>query len=299
MPRFRFVVDRFYPHARRLREVFERRFADPRSTRGDRFVWDWWHVPDQYTLLRTPAWEYFPARVYRPFHAALLRWGRTTLGCVDVSPPWLSCYVEGCQQHLHSDVPHGPWAFVYSLTPPGRPRFRGGETLLLRPEVLSYWPTFPAQPDRELGGLVDRVPSRFDRLVAFDPRLPHGVTRVEGTQDPREGRLVVHGWFTEPRPFLEGALRERQVEAPLGDAVGRLAERVAARALHGVLSVRLDVSAAGAVTRARLLADTLIDLAAPTTPPRAVGRAALAHLRAMRLPRAGGRTTITVPLLFR
>lgn len=298
MPRFRLVVDRFYPGARDLRATFDARFADPRSTRGDRFAWDWWHVPDQYTLLRTPAWLYFPRRQYVAFHRALVAWGRRTLGCWDVSPPWLSCYVEGCQQHLHSDVPHGPWAFVYSLTPPGRPRFTGGETLLLRPEVLSYWPTFPDRPDRELGGLVDRIPSRFDRLVVFDPRFPHGVTRVAGTQDPREGRLVVHGWFTEPRPFITGALRPRAVEGPLDEAVGRLGEAVAGRALHGVLSLRLTIDARGR-PQAVALADTLVDLAAPERRPLDVSRRALALARAARFPRARGRTEVTLPLLFR
>jgi hypothetical protein len=298
MSRFRLLVDGFYPGARDLRATFDARFADPRSTRGDRFVWDWWHLPDQYTHLRTPAWTYFPRKQYRAFHEALVAWGRRTLGCWDISPPWLSCYVEGCEQRLHSDVPHGPWAFVYSLTPP-RPRFSGGETLILRPETLSYWPTFPDRPERELASLVDRIPSRFDRLLAFDPRFPHGVTRVGGTHDPREGRLVVHGWFTEPKPFATGALTAKQLDRPLDGAVGEVVAALADRALHGVLSVRLDIARTGEVERARLLADTLVDLQAPDAPPKDVTRAALRALRRARFPRARGATEVTLPLLFR
>lgn len=42
-------------------------------------------------------------------------------------------------QELHADNPHGPWAFVLSLTQwEGRP-FSGGETLILQPHVLDYW----------------------------------------------------------------------------------------------------------------------------------------------------------------
>jgi len=40
----------------------------------------------------------------------------------------------------------------------------------------------------------------------FDPRIPHGVRTVTGTHDPREGRLVIHGWFVQPRPFIRGPL---------------------------------------------------------------------------------------------
>lgn len=41
-------------------------------------------------------------------------------------------------------------------------------------------------------------PTPLGRCIIFDPRVPHGVNRVEGTQDPRNGRIVIHGWFNEP-----------------------------------------------------------------------------------------------------
>ena len=75
MSRFHLVRDGFSADAKALRGVFDERFADPRSTRADRFVWDYWHVPNQYTLLRTPAWEYFPEPLYERFHEALVLWG--------------------------------------------------------------------------------------------------------------------------------------------------------------------------------------------------------------------------------
>ena len=28
--------------------------------------------------------------------------------------------------------------------------------------------------------------------------------QVSGTMDPREGRIVLHGWFTSPSPFFSG-----------------------------------------------------------------------------------------------
>lgn len=48
------VLDSFLEEdtASRLRGVFDDRFKDPRQGKPERFVWDWWHVADQYTLVR-------------------------------------------------------------------------------------------------------------------------------------------------------------------------------------------------------------------------------------------------------
>ena len=64
MARGLLIVDGFAPEARTLRASFDERFAEPRKANRDRFVWDYWHVPGQYTALRTPAWEYFPKKGY-------------------------------------------------------------------------------------------------------------------------------------------------------------------------------------------------------------------------------------------
>ena len=52
--------------------------------------------------------------------------------------------MDGCRQELHADVPHGPWAFVLSLTDWKARKFTGGETLILKPETLDYWRGFDA-----------------------------------------------------------------------------------------------------------------------------------------------------------
>jgi hypothetical protein len=299
MKKYLWVEDGFYKAAGELRSVFEERFQDPRRGHSERFVWDFWHVPDQYTLVRTPAMPYFPAAAFDPFLDRLADWGRDVLGCAALSPPWLSYYVDGCQQQLHSDVPHGPWAYVFSLSP-RRLAFTGGETLLLRPQVLDYWRSFSDASDREQGAFVERVAPRFNRLVVFDPRIPHGVTPVRGTMDPREARLVVHGWFTEPRPCLRGALRASQVARPLDEAVGRFTEELAAEGLwHGVLSVRLKVSAAGAAAAPEILADTLVPVDADPRGGKRVRAALIRNLSGLRFPKAKAGSVITLPLLFR
>ena len=208
------IKDGFYPKAKALRSVFKARFANPKHTHDERFVWDYWHVPDQYTLVRTPAYNYFSQKMYLEFHKYLVLWGRENLGCWDISPPWMSYYLDGCEQHLHSDVPHGPWAFVFSLSPwSGKNKsYQGGETMILKPSVLSYWNQFSAIQNRERKSFVDLIDSPFNRLTVFDPRFPHGVTRVSGVQDPMEARLVIHGWFTEPKTYIVGSLNKKKAE---------------------------------------------------------------------------------------
>lgn len=292
------IVDRFAPEAPKLRGAFDARFANPRSTAGDRFVWDYWHVPGQYTALRTPAWTYFPRSLYAQFHNRLVAWGRETLGCHDISPPWLSLYVEGCRQELHGDLPHGPWAFVFSLTNWRGRAFRGGETLLLRDDVLDFWHDFASVRGVEEGELVRAVEPKFSRLTVFDPRIPHGVRQVTGTHDPREGRLVIHGWFVQPRPFVRGPLPARVLGQRIADLMGSLGAWIGDLPIAGLFSVAFDVDRGGTVRRVRALSDT-------TRVPRALERARVALVRKIRgeigrweLGRQKGPSTVTLPLVF-
>ncbi len=298
MSRALVVVDRFAPEARALRKTFDERFAEPRSTRADRFVWDWWHVPGQYTALRTPAWTYFPRRVYESFHRRLVAWGRATLGCHDISPPWLSLYIEGCRQELHGDLPHGPFAFVYSLTNWNKRTFAGGETLMLRDEVLDFWADFRSVRAVEEHELLRAIEPRFDRLTVFDPRIPHGVRTVTGTRDPREGRLVIHGWFVQPRPFVQGPLPVRTLSGRVDELGAALGSWLTDMPIAGVLALAFSVDRRGAVGRVRVLSDT-------TRVPRADERERVRLVRklrqsvaAWRFGKQRGPSQVTLPIVF-
>ena len=292
------VVDRFAPEAPALRATFDARFAEPRRAHGDRFVWDYWHVPGQYTALRTPAWTYFPKAVYERFHNRLVAWGRETLGCHDVSPPWLSNYVDGCRQELHGDLPHGPWAFVFSLTHWRGRAFRGGETLLVRDEVLEFWHDFTSVRAVEEAELIREIAPQFGRLTVFDPRIPHGVRTVTGTHDPREGRLVIHGWFVQPRPFVRGPLATAALAARTGDLIGELGGWLGALPVAGLVSFAFDVDRRGHVARVRTLSDT-------TRVPRSDERARKTVIRNIRdaiaawqFGKQRGTSRVTLPLVF-
>lgn len=272
-----------------------------RRADAGRFVWDWWHVPDQYTHLRTPAWTFFPKKAYESFHRRLVMWGRENLGCHDVSPPWLSAYVDGCRQELHSDVPHGPWAFVFSLTPWRKRKFRGGSTLLLKPETLDYWRHFGERRDFEADALVDRVPPLFNRLTVFDPRVPHGVERVEGAAGLLDARLVIHGWFVEPRPFIKGPIPVGRAENVLGDFLEDLPSRLPLRlnqGLHGSLVLRMRVGKNGEVLGVERLTNTLRVMGEGAT-ETAVTAALLRAARGLHFGKLRGPAAVTLPVLFR
>lgn len=250
----------FYSEYRKLRQEFTNNFKDAGSTHQKRFVWDFWYDEDQYHLIRTPAFHYFSQKTYQNFHSYLVQWGRENLGCHDISPPWLSYYVDGCYQNLHSDVPHGPWAFVYSLTP-NKKEFKGGETLILKESTLNYWQNYKQRNNYEFGSFVDIIPSLMNQLIIFDPRFPHGVTEVKGNRDPLKSRLVVHGWFVNPRPYVVGGLSTVQVQKSVQNVfedLSRVLEQIGL--LDGALSLRLKVNTQGQVENYKLLTNTLISL---------------------------------------
>lgn len=247
--------------ARKMRREFEVSMANERH--ANRFAWDWFHVPGRYTHLRTPAAEFFSPALFTRFEQELTQYGRRVLGCSQLSPVWLSNYVEGCEQRLHADRPHGPWAFVLPLTPSGPRRFQGGETLLLQNAVLSLWnQTHGLGQPFEEPDIVRRIAPVSGRLLVFDPRIPHGVSRVSGTVDPLQGRLVLHGWFTQPSPVAEGGLKARVAEVALR-AFDRELEKFLAHTevsgflVRGTAAYRLEITPAGRVRRCSPLAHSL------------------------------------------
>lgn len=293
------VYKNFYKNSKSLRAEFEKNFKDPRAVHSQRFVWDYWFFEDQYHLIRTPAFHYFSKKLYSDFHSNLVQWGRENLGCHDISPPWLSYYVDGCYQNLHSDVPHGPWAFVYSLTPPSK-KFKGGETLILKPQTLNYWNSFQDQNDREYASFVDRIPSHFNQLTIFDPRFPHGVTEVKGTRDPLQARLVIHGWFVEPRPYVVGGLSTAQVKNALSPQF-KVLENILKNMgpMHGTLSVRLKVNAQGKVQVGKFVSNTVLSLEHNTSDEKIFSKEIHKIFSSIQFPQARSSSMVTIPLLFK
>lgn len=291
----------FYKDSQKLRLEFEKKFQNVKSTSSERFVWDYWYFEDQYHLIRTPAMYYFNKKSYIDFHSNLVQWGRENLGCHDISPPWLSYYVDGCYQNLHSDVPHGPWAFVYSLTK--GEHFRGGETLILKPNVLNYWSEFSAnttQVDREYNSFVDRIPAKFNQLTVFDPRFPHGVTEVKGTRDPLKSRIVMHGWFVEPRPYVVGGLSTAQTQKSLHPQFDFLSQTLTQiDQMHGTMAIRLKVNKSGVVSNYKVVSNTVLSVVGNVAEEKTLSKELKNIFSKTLFPKTKSESQITLPLLFK
>ena len=289
----------FFPDHKKLRNEFQSYFENSKSTHSKRFVWDFWYDEDQYHLIRTPAFHYFSKLNYQNFHSYLVQWGRENLGCHDISPPWLSYYVDGCFQNLHSDVPHGPWAFVYSLTP-NKKEFRGGETLILKPQTLNYWSHFLDQKDHEFSNFVDRIDSKMNQLIVFDPRFPHGVTEVKGTRDPLKSRLVMHGWFVNPRPYVTGGLSTASVQKSIQPQFLQLNSVLSnIELMHGTLSCRLEILPSGKVKKYTLVSNSVLSVAGRDQDQTYLLKELKKLFEATVFTKCKSKSNITIPLIFK
>lgn len=293
--------DSFSPSSRHLRNHFEKVMGDDHNPL--RFSWDFWNKPGRYTHLRTPAEKFFTgssAKHLDKIKSELQSFGEKKLGCRNISPLWLSCYVEGCEQKWHADRPHGPWAFVLSLCPQ-KFDFLGGETILLKPEILNFWssPGGTGKPFEDKD-VVDRVSPLFNRLTVFDPRIPHGVSPLKGTMSPLEGRLVIHGWFTQPRPYYVGPLPSQHIDQALRDLDETLANGLDDFSSSGTIAFDIQIRPNGRIGTIKMLASSLAS-AVPGgayTDHRRLATLLKKHFAQVILPKANRPGTLTLPLSF-
>ncbi|HEX9964422.1 MAG TPA: hypothetical protein VGB04_05505 [Allosphingosinicella sp.] len=291
------ILDDFLPRADAvaMRRQINAHFAEPHQHTAERHqVWNYWFVPGLYTYLRTRPEKVIEKALVARFHHALTVWAQYMLGLGHVTWPYLSLYVDGCQQNIHNDATNGRFGFVYSLTWDQR-KTTGGETIVLREGDL-----FRDNMGRASAGsgLLDLLEPKFNRLVLFDDRMPHGVQRVEGSMNPVEGRLVLHGHISESGPIVEGPLEASAVTRALFDGLGPLLSDVQRRAVlhHGPLVLRLTIEPSGAVSSVERLVDRLARADGGDAFP--LVNQVLDLARTIRFPEAAGTTEATVPLLF-
>jgi len=185
------VVPDFYAEAPAMRAAIDAHFGNPSGHGADTHqIWNYWHVPDLYTYLRTLPRKVIPLPLMNGFFNHLTAWTKANLGCVP-SDAYLSLYVDGCRQELHNDALNGHFGYVYSLTHWRERRFSGGETVILKPSALGQ--SIAGGTAMAGSSFYDLVPADFNQLLVFDDRLPHAVRQVNGLMDPLEGRLVIHG----------------------------------------------------------------------------------------------------------
>src|SRR5579871_1011613 len=293
------MVDDFLPldAAEAMRLDIDTHFGNSESHRPETHqVWNYWFVPGHYAYLRTT-----PQKLIRPdrvdnFMQVLRRWSAEALGLREVTWPYLSLYVSGCRQNLHNDSANGRFAFVYSLTRDRRTT-SGGETLVLNEGDLFRNNVATAQSGP---GFYTSIEPRFNRLVVFDDRMPHGVERVDGSMDPLEGRFVMHGHIRDKGAIVSGALTEEQVASVVLEALidfsGEALARI--RLYHGPVVFRLFIGASGSVKSCAVLLDRVTAIDANDLGWPKMLSSLVAKLTALKFPEASGETTVTQPVLM-
>lgn len=278
-----------------LRNVYDSHFHDPRQPNSNRFVFDPWYVSvgdgiqgsdtdqerdgerddgviegekeatdaqTQYSLKRIQANNFFSEDDFDELVVGLTSLGRS-IGLTSITPPWMSIYLDGDVQNFHTDAPQGSAAFVLSLS--NTNDFSGGETMILRSKILEMWRGFDGSRGLETGKIMRFIPATFGRCVAFDPRVPHGVSEVKGTRnDPRKARVVIHGWFNSPEVCFFGSWDESTLDETnklLDDGLQPLVDILGGGEIGrvmGYLAVRLDIDQDGCVDDVYAVWDSLV-----------------------------------------
>ena len=293
------VIDDFLPldAAEAMRFDIDTHFGSTESHRPETHqVWNYWFVPGLYAYLRTTPEKLIRRDRVDNFMQVLRRWSADALGLREVTWPYLSLYVSGCRQNLHNDSTNGRFAFVYSLTRDKR-MTSGGETLVLNEGDLFRNNVATAQAG---SGFYSSIEPRFNRLVVFDDRMPHGVERVDGSMDPVEGRFVLHGHIRDKGAIVSGALTEQQVSAVVMEALIDFSAEALSRVrlYHGPVVFRLFIGANGSVKSCAVLLDrvTATDASDIGWPKMLSGLTA--RLTALKFPESSGETTVTQPVLM-
>jgi hypothetical protein len=288
--------DNFLPaaDAEAMRGAAEAHFKNPYKHHYDtHFLWDYWYVPGLYTYLRAQPERVLGPELATAFYQNLQRWAIETLGLGHVTWPYLSLYVDGCGQGIHNDSTNGRFGYVFSLTRDDR-QSRGGETIVWKEG--DPFRSRMNQPDAG-EGLYDLLAPVFNRLVLFDDRMPHGVQRIEGSMDPLEGRLVLHGHISEGDAAISGPLTPQTVKSVLAPVLDKALDAFAEteHLHHGPLTLRLEIGADGRVAGCRVLVNRVARSDAGDTGPL------VAHIietiGMTRFPPGGAPTMVTLPIL--
>jgi len=293
------VEDSFYTGAKTLRDVFDQKMGTKDMAENERFVWDYWYHENKYVHFRTPAMHFFGEDLFSDFANYLVEWGQKTLGCNSITAPWLSYYTDGCKQELHGDIPHGPWAYVFSITL-NPELFEGGDTVLLKDKIMNYWKHSGDFDGLNHEDIFESIRPEFNRLTVFDGRIPHGVSRVDGSKDPLKARIVLHGWFTEPCPNVFGSLDPEKASESINEVFDLIEPDLATLpSLSGTLSTRIALNEDGSVDSVRKLMSSLQcrELSEQNISEKVL-EILKTKLKTFRFEKNDGNSYITLPIVF-
>ena len=189
-PKFRtHAIPNFYHLAHALRAKYDEFFVNPYDqTIAKHGKLNLWHVDNLYAYLRADMRDIVGPHLFADFMLHMRNLA-TSLGYSQVADPFLSIYINGCHQALHSDMMNGSLAYVYSLTHNDR-KFTGGETLVAKENVFD---NIIVREHRGMPSYMEVHPPIFNQLLLFDDRLAHMVPTIIGTMNPLDARVVIHG----------------------------------------------------------------------------------------------------------
>jgi hypothetical protein len=277
------VVDDFFSGVDQIRETFDELVTVGRAAIPKRLVWDYFFVDGQFSYIRTAASKVLPPVLHAQFLAQLQAFAGQSIGCSRVQAPWLSYYIDGCYQATHTDTPPAYFSYVFSITRWAERSFRGGETFISRPEDAGNIQPTECEP-------------KYNRLILFDARLPHGVRPVHDIRDPRRSRAVLHGIIPIPELHSDAPLPEA-ARAALDHSIGGLCDVTdGSREFDGTLVFRCTTGP-GAVD-IRMLVNAVVDLARGEYPSSRAAESALATLNAFDWSTVGAPNVVFVPFRF-
>jgi len=280
-----------------MRHDIEHHFDNPGAHLPETHqVWNYWHIPQLYTYLRTDCDKVIKRAHMLRFMAALTNWAVRTIGMAHITWPYLSLYVSGCKQGIHNDSTNGRFAFVYSLTKNDR-KTSGGETIILKEgDAFRRRLTQPGAGT----DFYDLIAPRFNRLAIFDDRMPHAVERVQGSMDPIEGRFVLHGHISESGPIVVGALTPATINVVVQNTLSGLAAEIAAgpERYHGPLVLRFTVLPSGEVADPLILVDRVARGDDMEKGAEAVAAHVLTGLTKLSFPPAPASSQVTLPVII-
>jgi hypothetical protein len=280
-----------------MRQDIENHFGNPGAHLPETHqVWNYWHIPELYTYLRTDCDKVIKRSHMLRFMAALTNWAVRTLGMAHITWPYLSLYVSGCRQGIHNDSTNGRFAFVYSLTKNDR-KTSGGETIILK-EGDAFRSRL-VQPGAGTD-FYDLIAPKFNRLAIFDDRMPHAVERVDGSMDPIEGRFVLHGHISESGPIVSGALTAATISSVAQNTISNLVADIAAgpERYHGPVVLRCTVLPSGDLTDGVILVDRVARGDNMEKGADIVAARVLATLMKLSFPPASASSQVTLPVII-
>ena len=122
---------------------------------------------------------------------------------------------------------------------------------------------------------------------------------VQGSMDPRECRLVLHGHISEGGITAEGVLSDDEVSSRISEVCSTLlADLPDVDLYQGLLTVRMNIAASGKVVSARALSNRLMPTHPTVRDSNSIVRPLIQRLASIIFSPQTDRTVVTVPVIL-